>query len=118
MIRRRGHRRALEPNSTKRAGVIDARKRMAPPFQRSIPLPRGRHLATLEDAAKYIQKLPKDEQQLEEWRTAGEGLILVAGTHGPTMIARVGVMWALNRKDDYLRRPLAPGRWPHAAPKA
>ncbi len=70
-------------------------------FDDPIPLPRGRHLATLEDAAKYIQKLPKDEQQLEEWRTAVEALILVAETDGPTMMARIGVMWALNRKDDH-----------------
>ena len=70
-------------------------------FNDPIPLPRGRHLATLEDAAKYIQKLPKDEQQLEEWRTAVEALILVAETDGPTMMAWIGVMWALNRKDDH-----------------
>jgi hypothetical protein len=39
----------------------------------SIPLPRGRHIVTLEDAAKYIQKLPKAEQELAEWQAAVAG---------------------------------------------
>ena len=55
-------------------------------------------LVTLEDAARYIQKLPKAEQQIEEWQTAIEALILVAESKGgPTMLARIGVMRALNR---------------------
>ena len=55
-----------------------------------IPLPRGRELVTLEDAARYIQKLPKAEQQIEEWQTAIEALILVAESNGgPTMMARI-----------------------------
>jgi hypothetical protein len=96
-IPRRGRRRVLEPNSTKRDGVISKRgwKRE---FEYPIPLPRGRQLITLEDAARYIQKLPKAEQQLEEWQTAIEVLILVAeSSGGPTMMARIGVMRALNR---------------------
>jgi hypothetical protein len=36
-------------------------------FDDPIPLPRGRQLVTLEDAAKYIQKLPAAEQQIAEW---------------------------------------------------
>jgi hypothetical protein len=32
--------------------------------------PPGRQLVTLEDAARYIQKLPKAEQQIKEWQTA------------------------------------------------
>jgi hypothetical protein len=36
-------------------------------FEDPISLPRGRQLVTLEDAATYVQKLPKVEQQLEEW---------------------------------------------------
>jgi hypothetical protein len=30
---------------------------------------RGRQLVTLEDASDYIMKLPKAEQDLEEWQT-------------------------------------------------
>ena len=39
-------------------------------FDDPIPLPRGRQLVTLKDAANYIQKLPKAEQDLEEWQAA------------------------------------------------
>jgi hypothetical protein len=67
------------------------------PFEEPIPLPRGRNLVTLEDAAKYIQKLPKAEQEIEEWQAAVQALILVAELSGPTMFARIGVMRALNR---------------------
>jgi hypothetical protein len=62
------------------------------PFDDPIPLPRGRQLVTLEDAAKYIQKLPKVEQQLAEWQAAVEALLLVVKSNGPTMMARIGVM--------------------------
>ena len=58
---------------------------------------RGRQLVTLEDAAKYIQKLPKAEQQLDEWQTAIEALIMAAESRGPLMHARIGVLRALNR---------------------
>ena len=61
-------------------------------------LPDGRQLVTLKDAAGYIMKLPKAEQNLPEWQTATEALILVAEKNGPTMMARIGVMKALNRR--------------------
>jgi hypothetical protein len=74
----------------------------------SLPLPCGRQLVTLEDAARYIQKLPKAEQQIEEWATAVEVLILVAESNGgPTMFARIGVMRALNR---HVERVFDPSR--------
>ena len=65
-------------------------------FDEPIPLPRGRQLVTLEDAAKYIQKLPPAEQQIAEWQAAVEALLLVVELNGPTMMARIGVMQALN----------------------
>jgi hypothetical protein len=67
------------------------------PFDDPIPLPHGRQLLTLEDAAKYIQKLPKAEQQPSEWQAAVEVMLLVVECNGPTMMARIGVMRALNR---------------------
>ena len=67
------------------------------PFEDPIPLPRGRSLVTLKDAADYITKLPKAEHSAPEWQAAMEALILVAETGGPTMLARIGVMRALNR---------------------
>jgi len=60
------------------------------PFDDPIPLPRGRQLVTLEDAANYIQK--KAEQDLEEWQAAVEALLLVVELNGPTMMARIRVM--------------------------
>jgi hypothetical protein len=67
------------------------------PFDDQILLPKGRRLLTLRDAASYITKLPKDEHSAPEWQAAMEALILVAETGGPTMLARIGVMRALNR---------------------
>jgi len=62
------------------------------PFADPIPLPGGRQLVT-----GYIMKLPKAEQNLGEWQAAIECLILVAEKNGPTMMARIGMMKALNR---------------------
>jgi hypothetical protein len=67
------------------------------PFDDSISLPRGRQLVTLKDAANSIQKLPKAEQDLEEWQAAVEALLLVVELNGPTMMARIGILRALNR---------------------
>ena len=66
-------------------------------FEEPIPLPRGRQLVTLEDAGRYITKLPKAEHEAAEWQAAMEALILVATSGGPTMFARIGIMRALNR---------------------
>ena len=65
-------------------------------FEDPIPLPKGRQLVTLKDAADYITKLPKSESDLPEWQTAIETQLLVSRS-GPTMMARIGVMRALNR---------------------
>jgi hypothetical protein len=47
-----------------------------------IPLPSERQLVTLQDAADYIMKLPKAEQNLAEWQTAISCLIGAAeGRH-------------------------------------
>ena len=67
------------------------------PFDDPIPLLRDRELVTLQDAGKYITKLPKAEHEAPEWLAAMEALILVATHGGPTMFARIGVMRALNR---------------------
>jgi carbon monoxide dehydrogenase subunit G len=67
-------------------------------FDEPIPLPKGRQLATLKDAGAHITKLPKAEHSAAEWQAAMESLILVATLGGPTMMARIGVMRALNRR--------------------
>ena len=62
-----------------------------------IVLPNGRALVTLEHAGAYITELPKADQQLDEWQTAIECLMLVVKLGGPTMFARIGIMRVLNR---------------------
>src|SRR3984885_9074782 len=66
-------------------------------FYDPITLPKGKPLVTLRDAANYIVKLPKAEQQAPEWQTAMQALLLVAEQNRPTMFARIGMMRALNR---------------------
>jgi len=65
-------------------------------FEDPIILPDGRKLLTLKDAADYITKLPKKESDLPEWQTAIE-VLLLCSRGGPTMMARIGIMRALNR---------------------
>jgi hypothetical protein len=73
-------------------------------FEDPIPLPKGRQLVTLKDAADYIMKLPKKESALPEWQTAIE-VLLLCSRGGPTMMARIGVMKALNRHIERVFNP-------------
>ena len=75
------------------------------PFDDPIPLPDGRRLVTLEDAGAYITELPKADQQLDEWQTAIEALLVVVKQNGPTMFARIGMMKALNRHAERVFNP-------------
>lgn len=65
-------------------------------FDEPINLPDGRQLTTLLDAGKYIAALPAKIQNQAEWQAAAEALLLVAERDGPVMMARIGVMRALN----------------------
>jgi len=67
-------------------------------------------LSDLEDAGKYITKLPKADHEAQEWQAAMEALMLVATSGGPTMFARIGVMRALNR---HVERVFNPDRKDH-----
>jgi hypothetical protein len=66
-------------------------------FDDLIPLPRGRQIITLKDAADYIMKLPKAEQNLPEWQTAISCLIGAAEGRDFLMHAHIGMLRALNR---------------------
>jgi hypothetical protein len=84
-------------NSIKKAGAISAPK-WSREFDDPIALADGRKLATLRDAATYITKLPKAEQDLEIWQIAVEHLIRAAETGGGwTWLASIGVLRALHR---------------------
>jgi hypothetical protein len=65
-------------------------------FSDPIVLPDGRALLTLRDAAEYTA-LPKAEHDSADWQVAMEVLLLVAERAGPEMMARIGMMRALNR---------------------
>jgi len=71
-------------------------------FEDPIPLPRGRQLVILQDAADYIMKLSKADRELPEWQAAGEALIMAAEGRGPLLHARVGMLRALNRNVERL----------------
>jgi hypothetical protein len=67
------------------------------PFDEPIPLRGGGRLATLQQAADYIMKLPEHVQQQERWQVAVENLINAAETGGGwLMFARIGMLRALN----------------------
>ena len=69
------------------------------PFEDPILLRGGRQLTTLQHAADYIMKLPKEIQQQECWQIAVENLINAAEIGGGwLMFARIAVMRALNEK--------------------
>jgi hypothetical protein len=74
-------------------------------FEDPIPLPKGKTLITLRDAALHITKLPKAEHDAAEGHAAMEALLLVAELGGPTMFARIGVMRALNRHVERVFNP-------------
>ncbi len=74
------------------------------PFEDPIPLPNGRVLVTLLDAGEYITTLSKAEQQLDEWQTAIEVLMLCS-RGGDPMLARIGVMKTLNRNVERVFNP-------------
>ena len=73
-------------------------------FEDPIPLADGRVLVTLRDAADYITSLPKKESDLPDWQVAIEALMLVS-RGGPTMLARIAVMKALNRHVERVFNP-------------
>lgn len=51
-------------------------------FDRSIVLPDGKILQTLEDARQYILTLPPSEHDTTAWQVAIEALLLAAQSSG------------------------------------
>jgi hypothetical protein len=51
-------------------------------FDDPIPVPKGKPLVALKDAADYIIKLPKIEQHHRSWQAAIEALIMAADAAG------------------------------------
>ncbi len=67
------------------------------PFDQPVPLPKGAPARTLRDAALYIRKLPKIEQNVREWQTAVQMLIDAAENRAPMMFAKLAIHQAVNR---------------------
>lgn len=65
------------------------------PFERHPVEADGRALVTLRDAADYVMKLPKAEQEKPHWQLAVEMLILAAEGRVPIMFASIGMLKAL-----------------------
>jgi hypothetical protein len=74
-------------------------------FDEPIPVPKGRRLVPLRDAGDYIAKLPKAKYLTAEWQAAMFALMLVVDLNGPTMMARIGIMRALNRHVERVSDP-------------
>lgn len=77
-------------------------------FADPIPLPDGGELVNLIEAGRYIAAQPAATQKRPEWQAATEALLLVAERGGDTMLARIGIMRALNAGKH--PPPLAPRR--------
>ena len=52
---------------------------------------------TLRDAALYVTKLPKVEQQAPQWQAAAEVLMLIGEHGGDSMMAHIAMTRALQR---------------------
>ena len=74
-------------------------------FSEPILLADGRKLRTIRDAANYVTRLPKAEQLAVQWQATAEVLMLIGEHGGDPMMARIGVMRALNRHVERLFDP-------------
>src|SRR5258706_15153597 len=97
MTKSRGSQRASGRTRIKKPAPLRPNKAWQRHFDDPFPFPRRRQLVTLEDAGKYITRLPKAEHKAAEWQAAMEGLILAAAEGGATMFTRIGIMRGLNR---------------------
>ena len=66
-------------------------------FEDPIPLPAGKPLITLKDAADYIERMAKADQDAPHWQTAIETLINAAEIGGGWLyLARIAMLQALH----------------------
>ena len=64
---------------------------------RPVPVPGGRELVTVQDAADYIESLPVETQNALEWRKAIAVLTKAVQHGGPfLLIARIAVYTAIH----------------------
>jgi hypothetical protein len=75
------------------------------PFYEPVPLADGGQFVTLEDAATYIQKLPKAEQDTLAWQFAVEMLTNAADSGWPLMMAHIAILRALGHGKIVVKQP-------------
>lgn len=70
------------------------------PFDQPVPLTKGAPARTLRDAADFIRKLPKVEQDRAAWQIALDLVIDAAENRGPMMLAKMAILEAASRKGE------------------
>lgn len=64
-------------------------------FHEPVPLPGGKAIKTLKQAAEHVRRLPKAKQNREDWQAAVDTLIRAAETGGAwVQMARIAVLRA------------------------
>jgi hypothetical protein len=64
-------------------------------FDEPIPLPNGREFVTVEDAARYVDALPRRMHEREEWQMVMEVLLLAVEGREPVRLVHVALTLAL-----------------------
>jgi hypothetical protein len=64
-------------------------------FDEPIALPDGGELRTLQDAGRYVDKLPRSMHEREEWQMVMEVLLLAVEGREPVSLLRIALTLAL-----------------------
>ena len=74
-------------------------------FDKPIKLPGGGRLFTLKHAIAWLaNEVPQSEHTMKEVQTAARCVIEAAENNGPMVLARIGMMEAINRHRNKSRR--------------
>jgi hypothetical protein len=64
-------------------------------FDEPIALPDGGELRTLQDAGRYVDKLPRSLHEREEWQTVMEVLLSAVEGREPVRLVHIALTLAL-----------------------
>jgi hypothetical protein len=67
-------------------------------FDEPIALPDGGELRTLQDAGRYVDKLPRSMHEREEWKMVMEVLLLAVEGCEPVSLLRIALTLAVQEK--------------------
>jgi hypothetical protein len=74
-------------------------------FDEPIPLPDGGELRTLLDAGRYVDALPRNMHEREEWQMVMEVLLSAVEGREPVRLAQVALTLALQESGPTRRPP-------------